>query len=111
MTLGKNIKDGAYDLYNFRSRRFWLRRLENHGRKERVLTEEYTIEHILPQNESLSAAWQAELGPAWQEVQAKFLHTLGNLTLTGYNSEYSDHPFSLKCDTVTDKAGNPVGLA
>jgi len=99
------------DLYNFRSRTFWLRRLENHGRKERVLTEEYTIEHILPQNEALSAAWQADLGPGWQEVQAKYLHTLGNLTLTGYNSEYSDHPFAFKRDTVTDKAGNPIGLA
>jgi uncharacterized protein with ParB-like and HNH nuclease domain/predicted transport protein len=99
------------DLYNFRSRSFWLRRLENFGRKERVLTDEYTIEHILPQNESLSAAWQAELGENWKDVQAQFLHTLGNLTLTGYNSEYSDHPFSFKRDAVTDKTGNPIGLA
>ena len=36
------------DLYNFRSRSYWLRRLENHGRKERVAVAEYTIEHILP---------------------------------------------------------------
>ena len=42
------------DLYNFRSRSYWLRRLENHGRKERVPVDEYTIEHILPQNENLS---------------------------------------------------------
>ena len=35
-------------LYNFRSRSYWLRRLENHGRKERVPVDEYTIEHILP---------------------------------------------------------------
>ena len=51
------------DLYNFRNRSYWLRRLENHGRKERVLVDEYTIEHILPQNENLSAAWQTVLGP------------------------------------------------
>ena len=38
------------DLYNFRNRSYWLRRLENHGRKERVLVDEYTIEHIMPQN-------------------------------------------------------------
>ena len=44
------------DLYNFRSRSYWLRRLENHGRKERVPVDEYTIEHILPQNEDLSSA-------------------------------------------------------
>ena len=42
---------------------------------------------------------------------ALLLHTLGNLTLTGYNSEYSDRPFAFKRDTVTDKAGNPIGLA
>jgi uncharacterized protein with ParB-like and HNH nuclease domain len=42
------------DLYNFRSRSYWLRRLENYGRKERVLIDEYTIEHILPQNASAS---------------------------------------------------------
>lgn len=99
------------DLYNFRSRSYWLRRLENHGRKERVMVEDYTIEHILPQNEALSKEWQAELGAEWQRIQQDWLHTLGNLTLTGYNSEYSDHPFAYKRDQVTDKDGNPVGFA
>lgn len=99
------------DLYNFRSRGYWLRRLENHGRKERVVVEDYTIEHILPQNESLSKEWQAELGSEWKRIQETWLHTLGNLTLTGYNSEYSDHPFAYKRDQVTDKNGNPVGFA
>lgn len=99
------------DLYNFRSRSYWLRRLENHGRKERVMVEDYTIEHILPQNEALSKEWQAELGTDWQRVQQDWLHTLGNLTLTGYNSEYSDHPFAYKRDQVTDKNDNPVGFA
>jgi uncharacterized protein with ParB-like and HNH nuclease domain/predicted transport protein len=86
------------DLYNFRSRSYWLRRLENHGRKERVSVDEYTIEHILPQNPNLSLKWRNELGPEWQIVQKTWLHTLGNLTLTGYNSEYSDHPFIEKRD-------------
>lgn len=99
------------DLYNFRSRGYWLRRLENHGRKERVVVEDYTIEHILPQNEALSKEWQAELGPEWKRIQETWLHTLGNLTLTGYNSEYSDHPFAYKRDQVTDQNGNPVGFA
>lgn len=84
------------DLYNFRSRSYWLRRLENHGRKERVPVDEYTIEHILPQNEELSAGWKASLGPEWERIRQTWLHTLGNLTLTGYNSEYSDRPFSEK---------------
>lgn len=99
------------DLYNFRSRSYWLRRFENNGRKERVMVEDYTIEHILPQNDALSKEWQAELGTDWQRVQQEWLHTLGNLTLTGYNSEYSDRPFAYKRDQVTDKDGNPVGFA
>jgi uncharacterized protein with ParB-like and HNH nuclease domain/predicted transport protein len=86
------------DLYNFRSRSYWLRRLENYGRKERVAVDEYTIEHILPQNENLSPKWRDELGPDWQRVQKTWLHTLGNLTLTAYNSDYSDRPFAEKRD-------------
>lgn len=101
----------ARDLYNFRSRSYWLRRLENHGRKERVSVEDYTIEHILPQNPDLSDDWKASLGPDWQRIQETWLHTLGNLTLTGYNSEYSDRPFKYKRDTVTNRDGEPVGFA
>jgi predicted transport protein len=86
------------DLYNFRSRSYWLRRLENHDRKERVPVNEFTIEHILPQNESLPDYWKQALGPEWESVRDKWLHTLGNLTLTGYNSEYSDHSFKDKRD-------------
>ena len=86
------------DLYNFRSRSYWLRRLENFGRKERVAVDEYTIEHILPQNENLGPEWRAALGEDWQRVQQTWLHTLGNLTLTAYNSDYSDRPFLEKRD-------------
>lgn len=81
------------DIYNFRSRSYWLRRLENYGRKEYVNLEDYTIEHIMPQNENLSPEWKAELGNDWETVHKTYLHTLGNLTLTRYNSEYSDRPF------------------
>ncbi|VVT33604.1 conserved hypothetical protein [Roseovarius sp. EC-HK134] len=86
------------DLYNFRNRSYWLRKFENHGRKERVTVDDYTIEHILPQNENLSREWREALGDGWAAVQEKWLHTLGNLTLTGYNSEYSDKPFTVKRD-------------
>src|SRR5690606_36550269 len=75
------------DLYNFGPRRtYWLRRMENHGRKERVMVNEYTIEHIMPHHEDLPAAWREALGPEWQRIHQTWLHTLGNLTLTGYNS-------------------------
>jgi uncharacterized protein with ParB-like and HNH nuclease domain/predicted transport protein len=98
------------DLYNFRSRSYWLRRLENHGRKEPVQVGEYTIEHILPQNPDLSAEWQASLGEEWSRVQQEWLHTLGNLTLTGYNSEYSDHPFARKRDSAKGFSHSPLQL-
>jgi len=86
------------DLYNFRSRSYWLRRLENYERKERVAVDEYTIEHILPQNENLSTKWREALGEEWQRIQQTWLHTLGNLTLTAYNSDYSDRSFTEKRD-------------
>ena len=98
------------DLYNFPRRSYWLRRIENHGRKERVPVDEYTIEHILPQNESLSAKWRNELGPEWQRVQETWLHTLGNLTLTGYNAEYSDRRFSEKRDMKGGFRESPLKL-
>ena len=88
----------ARDMYNLPRRSYWLRRLENQRRKERVVVEDYTIEHIMPQNENLSAEWRADLGPNWERVHAAYLHTIGNLTLTGYNSEYSDKPFRVKRD-------------
>ena len=86
------------DLYNFRSRSYWLRRFENFDRKESVPVDEYTVEHILPQNDNLSEVWRNELGLEWRRIQETWLHTLGNLTLTGYNSEYSDKPFVEKRD-------------
>lgn len=98
------------DLYNFRSRSYWLRRLENFGRKERVPVDEYTIEHIMPQNEKLSTKWQSELGSDWQTVQKNYLHTLGNLTLTGYNSEYSDRTFLEKRDMKGGFKESPLHL-
>ena len=98
------------DLYKFRNRSYWLRRLENHGRKERVAVEEYTIEHILPQNENLSSAWKEALGPTWQWVRDTYLHTLGNLTLTGYNPEMSDKPFREKRDMEGGFKQSPLHL-
>ncbi|MBD2426665.1 DUF262 domain-containing protein [Phormidium sp. FACHB-1136] len=98
------------DLYKFPRRSYWLRRMENHNRKERVPVDEYTIEHILPQNENLSPAWQEALGPDWQRIQQTWLHTLGNLTLTGYNVEYSDRPFPEKRDMSGGFGQSPLRM-
>ncbi len=90
------------DLYNFRSCSYWLRRLENHERKELVAVEEYTIEHILPQSDNnpdkVPDCWRKALGNEWRRVWDTYRHTLGNLTLTAYNSDYSDRPFDKKRD-------------
>jgi uncharacterized protein with ParB-like and HNH nuclease domain/predicted transport protein len=96
------------DLYNFPRRSYLLRRLENEGRKEKVSIDEYTIEHIMPQNDQLSAEWRAALGPEWEHVHQVWLHRLGNLTLTGYNSEYSDRPFAQKRDMPGGFAESPL---
>lgn len=55
-----------------------------------------TIEHIMPQNDRLNDDWKAMLGSDWKTVHPKYLHTIGNLTITGYNSEMSDKPFMEK---------------
>lgn len=84
------------DVYNFSRRNYLLRKLENYNRREPISVADYTIEHVMPQNPDLSESWQQELGENWQEVQEKYLHTIGNLTLTGYNSKLSDRPFEEK---------------
>ena len=98
------------DFYNFRSRNYCLRRLENFGRKEPVSVAQYSIEHILPQNPDLPLAWRDALGPDWQNVHAQWLHTLGNITLTGYNSEYRDFPFEKKRDMSGGFSASPLAL-
>ena len=72
--------------------------------------DEYTIEHILPQNENLSAQWKADLEAEWERIQKTWLHTLGNLTLTAYNPELSDRPFTGKCDMKGGFAESPLRI-
>jgi predicted transport protein len=80
------------------------------GRHERVPVDQYTIEHIMPQNENLSASRKADLGAEWERIHQTWLHTLGNLTLTGYNSEYSDRPFIEKRDMEGGFSMSPLKL-
>ena len=84
------------DIYNMRARNYILSRLENFENKAPIIIENYTIEHIMPQNRNLSSDWQENLGTDWQEIQKRYLHTIGNLTLTAYNSEMSDRSFMEK---------------
>ena len=98
------------DLYNFQRRSYWLRKMENYNRKEKISVTDYTIEHIMPQNANLSEEWRRSLGPDWERVHKTLLHTLGNLTLTGYNSEYSDRPFTQKRDIEGGFKQSPLKL-
>ncbi|MGG1663136.1 GmrSD restriction endonuclease domain-containing protein [Brevibacillus sp. NRS-1366] len=98
------------DVYNFRNRNYLLRKLENFNRKEIVDIESYTIEHIMPQNQNLSTKWRQDLGEDWEEVHRTYLHTLGNLTLTRYNSELSDKPFIEKRELEGGFADSPLRL-
>ncbi|MFO7970470.1 MAG: DUF262 domain-containing protein [Desulfobacterales bacterium] len=98
------------NLYAFNRRSYWLRRFENFGRKERVMVQDYTIEHIMPQNENLNDTWKQELGDEWKRIHEQYLHTLGNLTLTGYNSEYSSRSFAEKRDMEGGFKESPLKL-
>ena len=81
------------DIYNMRARNFVLSHLENYNNKAPIIIENFTIEHIMPQNSNLKEEWKQALGENWKDIQKKYLHTIGNLTLTAYNSEMSDNPF------------------
>lgn len=90
--------------------KFLLGQLENHNRKEPVPIDEYTIEHIFPQGENPGPEWLKMLDENLQEFQERQLHTIGNLTLTGYNSEMSDHPFRVKRDIEGGFKQSPLWL-
>lgn len=96
------------DFYHFQKREYFLERLENFERKERVYTHEYTIEHIMPQ--ILTEEWERDLGENFQAIHDKYLHTIGNLTLTGYNQEYSNNSFQEKRDMEKGFKQSPLRL-
>ncbi len=82
--------------------KYLLASIENQG-KEKIVIDDLSIEHIMPQNKNLSKEWQQMLGENWEAVKDRYLHTLGNLTLTGYNSELGDRPFAEKKDLLEEK--------
>ncbi|RVY90504.1 DUF262 and DUF1524 domain-containing protein [Helicobacter pylori] len=96
------------DFYKFKKNKYFFERLENFDRKERVYTHEYTIEHIMPQ--TLTEEWERDLGENFQEIHDKYLHTIGNLTLTGYNQEYSNNSFQQKRDMEKGFKDSPLRL-
>ncbi len=96
------------DFYSFKKKEYFLERLENFDTKEPVNTQECTIEHIMPQ--TLNLEWERDLGENFQAIHDKYLHTIGNLTLTGYNEKYSNNSFQEKRDMENGFKQSPLKL-
>ncbi len=95
------------DFYKFKKREYFFERLENFDTKEPINTKGLTIEHIMPKT---LTEWEKDLGENFQEIHDKYLHTIGNLTLTGYNNEYSNRSFQEKRDMEKGFKNSPLRL-
>ncbi|MDU9793951.1 DUF262 and DUF1524 domain-containing protein [Helicobacter pylori] len=114
-TKGKFPKDSEFknlfttiDFYNLKEKKYFFERLENFDTKEPVDTQKCNIEHIMPQ--TLTPKWEGDLGENFEAIHEKYLHTIGNLTLTGYNSEYSNNSFQEKRDMEKGFKQSPLKL-
>lgn len=95
-----------YEMYrlNHEKKIYILKRLENLNNNERVDIEKLVlknilqIEHIIPR--ALTESWKIDLGVNYKEIHNKYLHTIGNLTLTGYNQKLSNKSFEEKRDMI-----------
>ncbi len=96
------------DFYNLKEKKYFFERLEHFNTQEPVNTKECTIEHIMPQ--TLEEEWERDLGGNFQAIHDKYLHTIGNLTLTGYNKEYSNKSFQEKRDMEKGFKQSPLRL-
>ena len=89
-------------LMNSKNKHYLFERLENHGTSEdkavwdHIDCGDYSIEHIMPQH--LTPAWVEALGDSFAEIHESWLHRIANLTLTAYNSKYSNNTFAEKRD-------------
>ncbi|MEJ8622838.1 DUF262 and DUF1524 domain-containing protein [Helicobacter pylori] len=114
-TTGKFPKDSEFrdsfitiDFYKLQKIKYFLERLENFDTKEPVNTQECTIEHIMPQ--TLNLEWERDLLENFQAIHEKYLNTIGNLTLTGYNEKYSNNSFQEKRDMENGFKQSPLKL-
>ncbi|MGL2429619.1 GmrSD restriction endonuclease domain-containing protein [Helicobacter pylori] len=114
-TKGKFPKDSEFknlfitiDFYNLKEKKYFFERLEDFDTNEPVNTKECTIEHIMPQ--TLTKEWKRDLGENFQAIHDKYLHTIGNLTLTGYNQKYSNNSFQEKINMEKGFKQSPLRL-
>lgn len=88
--------------------KYLLEKVENFNSNESLNFEDLTIEHIMPQ--TLSKSWRDMLGNGYNEIHEKYLHTIGNLSVTGYNSKYSNEPFEKKKELMKEYKTNVIRL-
>ena len=89
-------------LYKKNICKYLLSVIEN-STKEHIDVSNLTIEHILPQKEN-AAVWKKEVGADYSRVYEVYLHTLGNLTITGHNSELGTKAFGDKQKIIRDNS-------
>ncbi|WRF26051.1 DUF262 and DUF1524 domain-containing protein [Helicobacter pylori] len=102
------ITKELYDPKKTKKIKSFLERLEKFDTKEPVDTQKCNIEHIMPQ--TLEEEWERDLGENFQAIHDKYLHTIGNLTLTGYNEKYSNKSFQEKRDMEKGFKQSPLRL-
>lgn len=110
------FKDALFntDLYNKKNVcKYLLKSIEEYTvdgsmNKEKLDVSSFSIEHIMPQK--LTEYWIVELGDQYEKIHEKYLHILGNLTLTGYNSELGNKTFEEKKQYIADKNSHIVVL-
>lgn len=104
MPTDKEFRDALISkpLYKKNICKYLLSVIEN-STKEHIDVSNLTIEHILPQKEN-AAVWRKEIGEDYDSVYDLYLHTLGNLTITGHNSELGTKSFNDKKKIIKDNS-------
>ena len=97
------------NFYNLKCCKDVLNDMECHLNKDYVPCGTFTIEHIMPQ--SLTDEWKTDLGNNWENIHKSKLHTIGNLTLSAYNSEYQNYTFIKKRDMKDGYKESPIRLS
>jgi uncharacterized protein with ParB-like and HNH nuclease domain len=88
-------------IYGSRVCQVLFERIEEHsGHREPAEYTNVSVEHVMPQ--TLSHEWEQVLGADARGIHSEWLHTVGNLTLTGYNSALSNATFSEKKRVFAD---------
>lgn len=90
------------DAYNLKNIKFILLRLENKDNDEKVDITTLSIEHFMPQ--TLSNSWRAKLGDKYQLIHDKYLHNIGNLSLSGDNTQLGNRSFEEKKQILKEQS-------